>query len=147
MSNPRPDPTDERILRLLVRNARASWRDIGAEVGLSANAVAQRVKRLESTGWVRGYTVLLDPALEGAAREAVILIRVSTDADSHDIESRIAAIAHVTEVLDVAGPIDYYVRVRHTTQKELYDAITSMRAMPGVTGIETRVVLREVLSR
>jgi Lrp/AsnC family leucine-responsive transcriptional regulator len=147
MSNPRPDPTDERILRLLVRNARASWRDIGAEVGLSANAVAQRVKRLESAGWVRGYTVLLDPALDGTAREAVILIRVSTDADSHDIETRIAAIPHVTEVLDVAGPIDYYVRVRHTTQKELYDAITSMRAMPGVTGIETRVVLREVLSR
>lgn len=147
MSNPRPDPTDERILRLLVSNARRSWRDIGAEVGLSANAVAQRVKRLESAGWVRGYTVRLDPALDGAAREAVVLIRVATDADAADIEVRMAAIPHVVEILDVAGPIDYYIRVRHATQQELYDAISTLRAMPGVTGIETRIVLREVVSR
>jgi hypothetical protein len=62
---PTSDPglTDERILRLLVTNARASCVTIGPEVNLSANAVAERVKRLESAGWVRGYTVLLDPAL------------------------------------------------------------------------------------
>src|SRR3978361_755357 len=52
MSKRRPDPVDERILSLLVRNARLSWRDVGEVVGLSANAVAQRVKRLEADGWI-----------------------------------------------------------------------------------------------
>jgi DNA-binding Lrp family transcriptional regulator len=54
VSNRRPDATDERIVGLLVRNARASYRDLGAAVGLSANAVAQRVRRLEAEGVLRG---------------------------------------------------------------------------------------------
>src|ERR1700712_1442990 len=65
MSKRRPDPVDERILRLLVRNAGLSWRDVGDEVGLSANAVAQRVKRLEADGWILGYTAPLDPRPRG----------------------------------------------------------------------------------
>ena len=55
------DPTDERILRLLVRDARASYTDLGERVGLSANAVAQRMRRMERSGVIRGYTALLEP--------------------------------------------------------------------------------------
>jgi Lrp/AsnC family leucine-responsive transcriptional regulator len=149
MSNPRPDPTDERILRLLVRNARASWREIGDEVGLSANAVAQRVRRLETAGWIRGYTTQLDDALADRtpAQQALVLLRVATEADSADIEARLATIPSVAEVLDVAGPVDYYVRIRHTTPQQLYAAVSALRELPGVIGIETRVVLREVIDR
>ena len=68
MSNRRPDATDGRILRLLVRNARASYREIGVAVGLSANAVTQRMRRMEVAGIIRGYTTLLDPALDGILR-------------------------------------------------------------------------------
>jgi DNA-binding Lrp family transcriptional regulator len=147
MSNRRPDPVDERILRMLVRNARASWRDVGAEVGLSANAVAQRVRRLEDAGWVRGYTALLDPRLDGDASSSLVLLRTSTDVDAGDVESRIAARPEVVEVLDLAGPWDYQVRVRHATTAELYESVNALRALPGVTAIETRAVLREVLVR
>lgn len=147
MTNRRPDPVDERILRLLVRNARASWREVGEQVGLSANAVAQRVKRLEDDGWVRGYTAVLDPVLleEGAA--ALVLLRTATTSSNAEVEGEICAMPHVVEVLDVSGPWDYQVRVRFTTQKELYDAVNALRAVSGVTGIETRMVLREVLAR
>lgn len=147
MTNRRPDPVDERILRLLVRNARATWREIGDVVGLSANAVAQRVKRLEDTGWVRGYTALLDPALDGAPASAVVLLRTATHVDVRGTEDAIAAMPSVVEVLDLAGPVDYQVRVRYSTQKQLYDVVNALRALPGVTGIETRPVLREVLAR
>ena len=147
MTNRRPDPVDERILRLLVRNARATWRDIGDEVGLSANAVAQRVKRLEDAGWVRGYTALLDPALDGSPAAAVVLLRTATHVDGRATESAMEAMPSVVEVLDLAGPVDYQVKVRYSTQKELYDAVNTLRSLPGVTGIETRPVLREVLAR
>ena len=147
MTNRRPDPVDERILRLLVRNARATWREVGDEVGLSANAVAQRVKRLEDAGWVRGYTTLLDPALDGAGASAVVLLRTATHAESRTTEDLMAAMPSVVEVLDLAGPVDYQVKVRYSTQKELYDVVQALRSLPGVTGIETRPVLREVLAR
>ncbi len=147
MRSRRPDPVDERILRLLVRNARLSWREVGDEVGLSANAVAQRVKRLEQAGWVRGWTALLDPALDGPASSALVLLRIATDAPVPELEEAMAARPEVVEVLDLAGPWDYQVRVRHAGAEELYVVVNVLRARPGVVAIETRTVLREVLAR
>ena len=147
MSKRRPDPVDERILRLLVRNARATWREVGLEVGLSANAVAQRVKRLEEDGWVRGWTALLDPALDGDHGTALVLLRTSTDVDAATVEAGMLALPEVVEVLDLTGPVDYQVRVHFGSQQQLYDTVNRLRALPGVTAIETRTVLREVLGR
>lgn len=147
MSKRRPDATDERILRLLVRNARLSWRDVGDEVGLSANAVAQRVKRLETDGWVVGYTAVLDPALDDEGLTALVHLRCAADADAEAFEAEAAAMASVTEVLDLAGNVDYQVRVRYSTQRELVDTVNALRVLPGVVGIETRPVLRSVLTR
>lgn len=147
MSKRRPDPVDERILRLLVRNARASWREVGDEVGLSANAVAQRVRRLELDGWIRGYTARLDPALSGPVTSAVVLLSTTTHVANAEIEARMAAMPEVVEVLDLAGPVDYSVRVRVAGPPELYDVVNALRALPGVTAIETRTVLCEVLAR
>ena len=147
MSKRRPDPVDERILRLLVRNARATWREVGLEVGLSANAVAQRVRRLEDDGWVRGWTAQLDPALDGEHGTALVLLRTSTDVDSPAVEQAMLAMPEIVEVLDLTGPVDYQVRVHFGSQQVLYDTVNRLRALPGVTGIETRTVLREVLGR
>ena len=147
MRDVRLDPVDERILRLLVRNARATWREVGDVVGLSANAVAQRVRRLEQAGVVRGWTAVLDPALDGPAATALISLKVTTDADVPALEAAIAALPSVTEVLDLSGTVDYQVRVRFRDQRDLYDATNALRVLPGVVGIETRTVLREVLRR
>jgi Lrp/AsnC family leucine-responsive transcriptional regulator len=147
MSKRRPDPVDERILRLLVRNARLSWRDVGDEVGLSANAVAQRVKRLETDGWILGYTVRLDPGVSEDGATALVQIRTATDVDTDDIEAEMAALPAVREIVDLAGPVDYQVRVTYSTQRELYDTVNALRLVKGVTAIETRPVLRDVLVR
>ena len=147
MSNRRLDAVDERILRLLVRNARATWREVGDEVGLSANAVAQRVRRLEQEGVVRGWTAVLDPALGDGGSTALVLLKIRTDADIVPIEEGLAAMPEVVEVLDLSGPWDYQVRVRFRLLPELYDATNALRSLPGVVGMETRTVLREVLSR
>jgi Lrp/AsnC family leucine-responsive transcriptional regulator len=147
MSNRRLDAVDERILRLLVRNARATWREVGDEVGLSANAVAQRVRRMEQVGVVRGWTAVLDPALHGETGSALVLLRITTEADAERIEAGIAALPAVVEVLDLSGPWDYQVRVRFRALPELYEVTNALRVLPGVVGIETRTVLREVLTR
>ncbi len=147
MSDRRLDAVDERILRLLVRNARATWREVGDVVGLSANAVAQRVRRLEQAGVVRGWTAVLDPALDGPAATALVSLKVTTDADVPTLEAAMAALPCVTEVLDLSGTVDYQVRVRFRDQSDLYEATNALRVLPGVVGIETRTVLREVLRR
>lgn len=146
-SNRSLDPIDERILRLLVRDARASYTDLGEGVGLSANAVAQRMRRMERSGVIRGYTTLLEPREESDAVVAVVLVTTAIDADAESIEAALTAMPEVGEVLDLAGPVDYEVRLVCRTQRELYDAVNAVRALPGITGMQTRPVLRHVLRR
>lgn len=141
------DSTDGRILRLLVQNARATYREIGEAVGLSANAVTQRMRRMEATGIVRGYTAVLDPDLEGTPWHAVVHVNAEIGVDSSAMEAGFAGIPAVVEVLDLAGTIDYELRVKGRTQPQLYEAVQQIRLLPGVTSIETRMVMRRVLTR
>jgi Lrp/AsnC family leucine-responsive transcriptional regulator len=145
--NRRLDPTDAQILRLLVRDARASYTDLGVAVGLSGNAVAQRMRRMEQAGLIRGYRALLDPALESAGVSAVVQLRTAIDADAAVIEEGLAALPEVVEVLDLAGPVDYEIRLRCPDTDRLHAVVQLVRALPGVTAMETRPVLREVLRR
>lgn len=130
-----------------MRDARASYTDLGAAVGLSGSAVAQRMRRLEAAGVIRGYRALLDPVLESSGVGAVVLLRTAVDADAAAVEVALAAVPEVVEVLDLAGPVDYQVRVRCPDQARLYDVVQLLRAVPGVTDTQTRPVLREVLRR
>ena len=148
VSNHREDATDERILRLLVRNARLSFRQIGASVGLSANAVAQRMRRLEAAGVIRGYTARLDPRRSRQpTHDAVLHICTAPGADDAALEAGFADIPSAVEVLDLAGTIDYEVRLRCPNQEDLYDAVQTIRQLPGIVSVETRPVLRHVLRR
>ncbi len=139
------DATDRRILRLLAHNARASYRDLGEAVGLSANAVTQRMRRMEQAGVIRGYTARLDPGLDGATLQAVVHLHTAIDVDLAPLEKAIWAVPGVSELLDLAGSIDYEVRLRARSQAEIYDAVNRLRLLPGITDIETRPVLRAVL--
>lgn len=129
---------------MLSRNARASYRDIGEQVGLSANAVTQRIRRLEQARVIRGYTTLIAPEIEGEVLQAVVHLHTATDVDLVPLEEALWAVPGVVEVLDLAGSIDYEIRLRARTQSELYEGINRLRSAPGVTDMETRVVLRVV---
>src|SRR5262249_59353888 len=68
------DELDRRILRALVQDARASYAEIGAMVGLSAPAVKRRVDRLRSVGAITGFSARLSPAELGWTTEAYVEI-------------------------------------------------------------------------
>ena len=143
----RLDATDTRILRLLTRDARASYTDLGEAVGLSANAVAQRMRRLEASRVVLGYRAVVDPALQAVGVSAVVHLRTASEADAAELEARLAAIEEVTDVLELAGPVAYEVRVRCPNETRLYDVVQAIRGLPGVTGTDARPVLRDVIRR
>ena len=68
---------DERIVHALAEDARRSYADIGALIGLSAPAVKRRVDRLRADGAITGFTVRVDPAALGWATEGFIEIYCS----------------------------------------------------------------------
>ena len=71
-SKPALDAKDWQLIELLQKDARTGYAELGRHVGLSAPATAERVKRLEDAGVIRGYRADVDPQKLGYAIEAVL---------------------------------------------------------------------------
>ena len=55
------DELDQKIIRLLIENARISYSDIGQQVGISRVAVKARIQSLEQRGIIEEYTTIINP--------------------------------------------------------------------------------------
>jgi Lrp/AsnC family transcriptional regulator, leucine-responsive regulatory protein len=69
------DPVNARLLEALAADARTSNAELGRRVGLSAPAVAERLKRMEADGVITGYRVEVDPRALGYTLGVVIRVR------------------------------------------------------------------------
>src|SRR5690554_4419344 len=74
------DRIDLNILRCLQENARISYVDLAAEVGLSTTPCLERVKRLEKAGIIRGYKAVLDPRALKA--NLLVFVEISLETQS-----------------------------------------------------------------
>jgi Lrp/AsnC family transcriptional regulator, leucine-responsive regulatory protein len=136
------DDVDSEIVRLLRENGRISWRGLGAAVGLSANAAADRVRRLRQTGVITGFTALVDPAAGGRRLEALIGVTLAQGADSDRFAIEAERLTPVTEVLHLAGAPDYLLHVSCHDTAELDVLLRTLRLELGVSDTETKIVLR-----
>src|ERR1700704_2264498 len=66
------DELDGRIVAALIDNARATFAEVGAIVGLSAPAVKRRVDRLLASGAITGFSAQVDPSAMGWTTEAYV---------------------------------------------------------------------------
>ncbi|MFS4456179.1 Lrp/AsnC family transcriptional regulator [Maribacter sp. 2304DJ31-5] len=73
--NPKLDEINWKILKKLQGNARESFANIGRSIGLTAPAVAERVKKMEDTGVLMGYKAMVSHALTGHQLKAIITLR------------------------------------------------------------------------
>jgi len=97
------DDVDHRILDLLQAEARMTNAALAAQVGLSAPAVFERIRKLEKRGVIRKYSIQVDPAAVG--RPLTAFIRVTAAFDER-YDSGLQAISQDPEVLEcyhVAG--------------------------------------------
>jgi Lrp/AsnC family transcriptional regulator, leucine-responsive regulatory protein len=74
-SNQKLDETDRALLQELQQDARLSLAELGRRVGLSAPAVADRLRRLEDDGVIAGYRTEIDPRALGYDLSAVLRVR------------------------------------------------------------------------
>ena len=136
------DDVDSEILRLLREDGRLSWRDLGAAVGLSANAAADRVRRLRNAGVIRGFVALVDPAAGGRNLEALVGITLSHGVDSDQFAVEVSQLAQVIEVLHLTGAPDYQLRVACRDTAELDTLLRTLRLRHGAADTDTTIVLR-----
>ena len=137
------DETDRRILSVLQRDARTSMRKISEEVGVSLGTVSNRVRKLEGTGVIRGYTVLLDPEKIGWDLNVVIGLRIQKGR-LIEIQEKIAKDPRVYGVYDVTGDFDSMVVARARDRSDLDDLSKNVMSVDGVERSVTHLVLNTV---
>ncbi|MFH5879404.1 Lrp/AsnC family transcriptional regulator [Arthrobacter sp. NA-172] len=120
------DDLDWELLRLLQEDARLGYRELARHVGLSAPAVASRVRRLERHGVITGYSARVDPLAAGYAVEAFIHIESSGKRQSYGVAAQAIADPYVLEDHRVAGQDDHILRVVAETVRDLEPFIDSL---------------------
>ena len=73
--NARVDETDRKILEALFANARITTAELARQIGLSSPSTAERIKRLEESGVISGYSVVVDPGKLGLVLPVCLRIR------------------------------------------------------------------------
>ena len=135
------DSTDYKILACLKENARENATSIGTKVNLSTSAVTERIKRLENSGLIEGYTTIINQSALG--REIMAFIYVSLEHPKYN-ENFIHAIkenSSVSECHYIAGDFDFILKVITKTGKTLEEVLNYIKSINGVSLTRTSVVL------
>src|SRR5690349_3643426 len=114
-----PDDTDIRILGLLQDDCRTPLARIGEQVGLSAPAVLERIKKLEAAGVIDGYHAIVDGRRVGLDVTAFIGVITSDPDRIGDFERQVSALEDVLECHHVTGAFTFLVKVKTASTSTL----------------------------
>lgn len=133
------DDKDYRLIELLKRNARMSYSQLAAELGISESAVRKRIAKLRRLGVIRRFTI--DYELPGEII-ALILVKTQPPTEMPEVSRKIMAYPHVDKVFEVTGEYDIVVIARARSAKDINDIIDYIRGIRGVVSTYTMIVLR-----
>ena len=134
------DKRDEVILAALQRSGRATFAEIGKEVGLSPSSVHERVRKLEQAGVIRGYRAEVDSEAIGLFVTALVSVMPLDPKQPDDLPQRVLELPEVEDCHSVAGDENYILKVRTRTTTGLEDFLRRLREKAGVQ-TRTTVVL------
>src|SRR5215813_8628423 len=100
------DAIDRQIVAALLSDARATYAEVGAQVGLSAPAVKRRVDRLRASGAITGFTAQVDPAALGWTTEAYVELFCRGRTSPADIGAAVSKYPEVTGAATITGEAD-----------------------------------------
>ena len=138
------DELDQKIVSLLIRNARMSYSEIGQQVGISRVAVKMRVQALEQKGIIEEYTTVINPQKISGAVSCYFEIETKPDtlADVADILSKNDTVTHIYRV---TGKSRLHVHAVAASNEEMerliYDTVDQL---PGVEECTCNMILSRI---
>ncbi len=138
------DATDRALLHLLACDSRATYQELGHAVRLSANAAAERVRRLRRSGLIRAYTIDVDRNTLGQTLRALTNIKLREGMSRRQFEDGLVGLPHVMAAAHTTGEYDYELTIGCREPAELEEIVDRLKEHHGVREVNSRIVLREV---
>ena len=130
---------------MLHQNAKLTFAQVGADVGLSATAVKRRVDRLERDGVIVGYGARIDPRAFGEGIEALIEVYCAERVAPADVGRSLADLDQVVSAFTVSGEADAAVRARVDSIADLEKFVERLRHDSNVVRTKTLIVLSTLI--
>ncbi|MGH3694708.1 MAG: Lrp/AsnC family transcriptional regulator [Pseudonocardiaceae bacterium] len=140
------DDLDQRILDLLVGDARQSITVLARRLQVARSTIQERIARLERRGVIAGYTVRLGPAATGRRVSAHVAITIDPKRGEH-VQQTLRRITGVRTLHTVSGPFDLIAVVAAESTAEIDAVLDRIGAIPGVERTTSSIVLTTKFDR
>ena len=141
------DEVDRALLALLQNDAKQSLAVLGEAVDLAPSSVAERIRRLEEAGVIRGYHAVLDPRRVGLDLAAFIGVSLNYPKHIDAFEREALAMPEVQECHHVTGAHSLLLKVRAKNTAAMERVLSRLRSIDGVMRTETMVVFSTRIER
>lgn len=141
------DALDSGIIAALIEDARATYAEIGARVGLSAPAVKRRVDRLLETGVITGFSASVEPSALGWTTEAFVELYCRGRTSPDDIARALAKYPEVVSASTVTGDADAVIHLLAADVQQFEKVLERIGAEPFVVRTKSAVVLSRLVRR
>ncbi|WP_372453011.1 Lrp/AsnC family transcriptional regulator [Mycolicibacterium xanthum] len=138
------DPTDARLLKALVADARATAVALAERTGISRNTVQARLARWHQTGATRSFERTIDPGFLGYPLQAFVLTNVKQRL-LDEVAHSLAEIPEVVEVHGLSGVADLLIQVVARDADDLYRIAGRILGIRGVKRTNTALVMRNLV--
>ena len=138
------DALDQKIVRLLIENARISYSDIGQEVGISRVAVKARIQALEQRGIIEEYTTIINPQKISGAVSCYFEIETLPDTLA-EVTETLKENEAITQVYRVTGKNKLHVHAVAASSEEMEKLIREViDPLPGVVSCSCNIILSRI---
>lgn len=138
------DAIDYKILRCLKENSRQKASQISAQINLSVSAVIERIHKMETAGYIKQYTAILDSKMMG--NDIVALMEVSLEHPKY-YDSFTNAVLHNPNIVAcyyLTGDFDFMLKIMTDSSDSLEEIHRALKSMVGVMSTRTHFVLKTV---
>jgi DNA-binding Lrp family transcriptional regulator len=139
-------PKDEELIALLKVDAREPVAALARKLGLSRTTVQDRLRRLEESGVIAAYSIKLSRDMDQGGMRAFVTLSVEPRRQV-EVGRMLGRFAQIETLHTVSGKFDLIAQVRTANSEAMDRLIDEMGQLPGITRIETSVILSTKLDR
>ena len=138
------DNIDIKILKLLQGNARITASEIASKINLSVPAVSDRLKKLDASGIIEKYTVIISPKKTNKSLTVIMFVNLGNPKFADKFIEVIQKEDEIIECHYLAGDFDYALKIMTTNTETLEMILNRIKLVAGVQKTKTVVTLSTI---
>ena len=137
---------DEELIALLRADARQPVALLARRLGLSRTTVQDRLKRLDDSGIIAGYSLKLSREIDKGGIRAIVTIAVEPRRQI-EVARLLTRMPQIETLHTVSGKYDLVAMVKTGSAEAVDRLIDELGLIPGVIRTETAIILSTKLDR